>query len=129
MMKNIISIGLIFLFASCSNDDDGLAIIPACGVSNPIIELAWLKTETENRAANQTEFSQYDYITQGEFNGDTVFLYKNCNPLANSVVPVLNCEGTMIGILSLEIPPEEILEETLIWKNQDSSCDLEVFMD
>ncbi|KPM30311.1 Hypothetical protein I595_3607 [Croceitalea dokdonensis DOKDO 023] len=60
-------------------------------------------------------------------NGTTVFLYRNCHPLANTVIPVLNCEGVTQGVLNDMILPSEIEEETLIWKNQDSACALDNF--
>lgn len=119
----------LFIILSCTEDDGNLPVIAACNVDNPIEELSWLNAEIRNRTLNQTEFSIYDYITQGTFDGETIFLYKNCNPIANSVVPIFNCEGIQIGLLNNDIPQEEIFEEALIWKNPDSACVLDNFED
>ena len=128
-MKNLVILCFLLLCCCSEDDDDSLAIVTACEVDNPLEQLTWLSEQIRTKVLNQTEFSEYDFITQGKFNSETVFLFKNCNPIANSVVPVLDCQGIMLGLLSLEIPQEEIFEETLIWKNAPSSCDLTVFGD
>lgn len=84
------------------------------GCKNRLEELNWLMNEIERRVENQMQFSEYDYTTQGKFNNQIIFLYKNCNPIANSIVPVVDYEGMMMGILDSEKAQEEIVGELVI---------------
>ena len=45
---------------SCNSDDDQL--IPFCSEDNPVVDLAWLKAEIEQREQNITDDSKYCYI-------------------------------------------------------------------
>jgi len=120
-MRNTIMFMLIFTVVfSCDTDDT--VIIPACGVSNPANDLQWLRTEIEEREANPTEDTQYCYVTQGEFEGETVFAYWDCNPTINKISPVHNCEGQVLNTTENPITINDIENQRVIWRPDDFSC-------
>ncbi|MEM7381227.1 MAG: hypothetical protein AAF361_08520, partial [Bacteroidota bacterium] len=110
---------LLFLFVSCSDDDDNAVV---CGVVSPLEDLSWLRTEVENRLEEDSEDLIYCYITEGTYRGQTVFLYKDCNPTAFKVVPVYDCEGSFLGALGTQIDAIEIEEECVIWRAPGFVC-------
>ncbi|RKN78435.1 hypothetical protein [Ulvibacterium marinum] len=105
----------LLVLQSCSDDDD--MIRPACGVDNPAKELSWLRTEIDNREANITEDTKYCYITQGEYEGQTVFVYWDCNPLIDKNIPVFDCDGNMLGgTPENPISLDDLENQIIIWK-------------
>ena len=97
----------------------------ACSFENPVQDLPWLKTETDFRTANPNEESQYCYITQAEFNGNPVFIYRDCNPFVNKIDPVLNCFGEFLGFIGGEgVDFSSLSNERLIWSPTDFSCSI-----
>lgn len=124
MKKDLFFLFLSILFSSCSDNDD--EIISACGVANPVEELAWLKAEIDTREANPSEDMKYCYITQGEYNGDIVFVYWDCNPLINKIIPVYDCEGTFLNNTNEnQIPFDAISNQKIIWKTSDFVCEVD----
>ena len=135
-MKRVVWFVLPFFFAvaSCEDCDPGFGDSTACSVENPVEELPWLRNEIASREQRDpSEFTQYFYIAQTEYRGETVFVDGNCCPTCNTVVPVLNCEGELIGLLGYGEENEEdinyidfsILERaTIIWKPKGGTCAL-----
>jgi len=122
MKKFLIFTLVIANIISCSNNDD-LPVIAACGVNNPVQELDWLKAEIERRKRNTTEDSQYCYIVQAMANEQTIFLYKDCNPLVNKIIPIKDCSGASAGFLGDEnYPVERITMEEIIYRPADFNC-------
>lgn len=110
---------LLFLFIACADDDDNAVV---CGVVSPLEDLSWLRTEVENRLEEDSEDLIYCYITEATYRGQTVFLYKDCNPTIFKVVPVYDCEGSFLGALGTQIEAEEIEEECVIWRAPGFVC-------
>ena len=116
MMKRLLyllalaSILILSVMLSCDKDESKS---DPCDVSNPIEELAWLKATID-------DLSEYSYIMIADYNGETVFYFGNCNPLANSVSSVYNCNGDFIGYTN-DIR-SEITNDRLLWKHEDSEC-------
>ncbi len=117
---NLLTILLVFL--SCSDDED--IIRSACGVDNPAKELSWLRTEIDNREANITEDTKYCYITQGEYEGQTIFVYWDCNPLIDKNIPVFDCDGNMLGgTPGNPISLDDLENQIIIWKPAIFVCE------
>lgn len=108
---------------SCSNSDDIInnsSLI--CAIENPIENLNWLKSEIDI-----LEKEAYNYVKQAKYNDQTVFVFANYNPFINSVFLVKNCEGNNIGIIGnreQDIPFKILDEGVIIWKADNSECDL-----
>ena len=122
-MKNVAFILFFCCFTySCNNNDESNEK-SACGVENPIENLAWLKSEIEQREQNEVVDYQYSYIMQTSFEKQDIFIYGDCNPLANSVITVYNCSGENIGYLGDDKFPVELLQEGIvIWKAEGYQC-------
>lgn len=121
-MKKIALLLFIMITLSCSDNDDN--ILPACGVVNPLEELPWLKAEKDRRENNPTADTKYCYISQAEYNNQTVFIYFDCNPLINKVIPIYDCEGNLLNDSpENEISFEELTNTIIIWKPADFVCE------
>lgn len=88
-----------------------------CDVSNPVDELPWLNSLV-------ISFSEYDYIMTANYNGQTVFIYGNCNPVVNYVPAVYNCNGDVIT--DANDIQDELSDSEVIWTHENSEC---VFID
>ncbi len=113
---------LSFLVLSCSNDD-GLPVIAACGVANPIEDLDWLETRVQELRDNVNEESQFFFVSQATFNNETVFIFDNCCPFCNTVSPVFNCSGELLGVLNDEVPEAELSNSQVVYRPNDFSCE------
>lgn len=112
MRKIFISL-LFFTILSCDNEET------ICGVTNPIEDLPWLKSMTQDIEAS--DFGQYTYIQQAHYFGQTVFIVNNCCPFCLSIVPVYNCEGELICNVG-ECVDKLLTHEKYIWAPANSSC-------
>lgn len=92
-----------------------------CNVSNPLKELEWLKNTIQNIEQLSADASKYYFVSMAKYHEETVFIEGNCDPLADSVFPVLNCAGERIGILG-EINPDSLINRKVIWKSKNSAC-------
>ena len=89
---------LVFLVGFSCQEKSEEPVFEACGVKDPLNELAWL---AERTAQNEpTELGSYFYITQAEYEKEIIFVMRNCCPFCNTVITVYNCEGTLLGIVS-----------------------------
>lgn len=94
-----------------------------CKFNNPIENLDWLRFEIEQRELNPTEDMKYCYITQGEFNNKPVFLYEDCNPLVNKIIPVYDCLGNLLAVLGRDsITLEDVKSQKIIWQPNGFLC-------
>lgn len=125
-MKKVFSIlTIIFFISSCNNDKDDINTKSACGVDNPIENLAWLKDMIQEKGQNYSDLYKYMYIKQSTYNNEAVFIDANCCPECNSVFPVYNCSGEEIGVIGDEKFPSDLFSKgKVIWKSKDNECDL-----
>ncbi len=123
-MKTLFEILIVcLLLCSCSSADD-VRSNEFCLVDNPVTDLPWLKAEIEEREKNVTVLSKYEYIIQSTNNQQAIIIFGNCNPLANSVFQVYNCEGENIGLIGDEnFTFEDISSGKIIWKTDDFACE------
>ncbi|MDX5339730.1 MAG: hypothetical protein LPK25_11925 [Cyclobacteriaceae bacterium] len=118
-MKNLLPFLFLSLVIFSCKESEGPE---SCGVENPAQNLPWLAERIEEIEASS--FSEYFYVTEARYKGNTVFLMENCCPFCSSVVTVFNCSGENIGYLSEQngIDPAEITQVRIAWKPSNSSC-------
>jgi hypothetical protein len=102
---------------SCERDDFN----NTCNVDDPVEDLPWLRERISTILVTNPEIAKYQYISMSEYNGETVFMFGNCDPLAISVFPIFNCSNVQLGFLG-EIPADSLLNREIIWKTEDSAC-------
>jgi len=121
MKKSLLSIlVLILLSIGCKENEDPITY---CGVENPSENLTWLSQLTNE--LDDSYFGVYFYVTAGTYQGQTVFLSKNCCPNCNSVALVYSCEGEFLGVLGrggTGIEPTEVKDEVVIWRGTGMVC-------
>ncbi|MGB3149065.1 MAG: hypothetical protein WBB27_00265 [Maribacter sp.] len=121
---SIISLGLIV--TGCNNDDLDMPVISACDVKNPIENLEWLGAEVEKRKNNTSEDALYCYIEQATAGNETIFIYNDCNPLINKVLPIYDCSGNSVGLLGDEnFATNTITKRTIIFKPSNFKCQID----
>ena len=123
-MKKILlqTILLLFLISSCNNTDNDDKN-NTCNVSNPIEDLTWLKDKITELEQTSSYESGEIYISQANYNGNTVFIMGNCCAVCNTIVPIYNCEGESIGYIGDDTFDSTILEkDVIIWKPENFVC-------
>ena len=80
---------LLFIMTSCnySDKDD---YNNTCNVSNPIEDLSWLKDKILELEQTSLYESGEIYISQANYNGNTIFIMGNCCAVCNTIVPIYN---------------------------------------
>ena len=103
---------------SCGDDN---VVEEICGVANPVTELQWIQTYIDDYKKESPNFTQYLYLTQSEYENQTVFIFGNCCPSCNSVFTVFDCNGQEIGAIG-EIDINILYSGEVIWKAENSVC-------
>jgi hypothetical protein len=91
-------------------------------VNNPAQDLPWLREKVKALRERQ---SSYEYIQQATYRGQTVFIFGNCCPSCNTVVPVYNCQGELICTLYSKKCPDfedEVKNKVTIATARKSFC-------
>ena len=129
-MKNILLSGLAIISCAftcedrkeCAFDHDR-----ACNVQNPVTELAWLSDRIEE--INQSAGSEHFYVQSAQYLTQDVFIIENCCPDCLTLPPpVYNCEGTLLGRVGTgkdDINPSLLKNETIVWKPDNFTCNVE----
>jgi hypothetical protein len=112
-----IYIGLL-LVLSCEKD---FLAGNTCNVKNPTEELLWLNNTIKSLERLGPEKNKYLLISMATYKGETVFIQSNCDPVGNSLFPVMNCTGEFLGFLG-EISPDSLINRKVIWKSQNTVC-------
>lgn len=107
---------------SCEKEE-AIALTSICAVTNPTEELGWLKAEIENREQSTSDINKYFYIQQAEYNGQAIFIYNNCCPMCNTIIPAYNCQGELLFYLNQDTEESKKIENTkIIWQPEDFAC-------
>lgn len=118
MKKQLILLSLLALaIFSCDKEDEEPAT--ACGVSDPIENLQWLKQMKEEAAA-LGESSQYSYIMQAVYEGETVFYNGFCCPHCNWILTLYDCSGNAI---EKDYSISDVEKITVLWRPDNSVCE------
>lgn len=119
MRKWFLLLSISFLLLACSDNDDDFKAIAACGFENVTEELSWLKAEIERREESSSEDLIYCYITISEIDGESVFIYRDCNPLIDKACcPIYDCNGNLLPYDKISL----VSNERIIWKSKDFAC-------
>ena len=122
-MKLIKLFIVLLIVISCDSNKNEIESKSACNVENPVEDLTWLKAEIDNRVQNPTDFTKYESILQGEYNGENVFIFTNCCPHCNTIIPIYNCEGEQIGYMGDgNFDSDSVKKTIIIWKPSNSVC-------
>jgi hypothetical protein len=109
---------------SCQKDEKSESSKNTCSVTDPAQDLPWLQSKI---ALITSQDSSYAYIQQAVYQGQTVFIFRNCCPSCNTIVPVYNCQGEIICTLYSQACPnllEEISHVKTIAKAKKTLCNL-----
>ncbi len=121
----------ILIFSSCQDDanvfqDDEQQPLPSkCLAGASISDMAWLQVEIQQ--IEQSDISEYFYISEGEIAGIAVILLENCSPFCGTIIPVYDCEGKLLGTLGNgedQIRGDELSNKRVIWQPQVFACSL-----
>ena len=100
---------LMLVLFGCHNDDN----VEPCGE-----DLEWL-----DQRVLELEDQSYFYVTQGSYQGETVFIFKDCCPFCVTVWLVFSCAGEQLGSISFnDIAESDISNETLYWTPENFEC-------
>jgi len=112
---------MVFLLVfSCKKDNLG---DNTCNVKDPVKDLAWLRNDINFINSLSPDQSQYFAFKMAKYKGETVFYSVYCDPTIDAAYPIRNCAGDTIGYYG-EIPPEELMEQMVIWKSANCICSL-----
>jgi hypothetical protein len=115
-MRTILNILFFLCTLACHDKNDSDLI---CDVANPAKDLAWLKAEIETREKSTSDLNVYFYIQQGEYQGQTVFIYNNCCPMCNTIISVYDCSGAKLFDMSNDIKIDNV---KTLWKPNGNPC-------
>jgi hypothetical protein len=122
-MKKITVPLLLVLAVSfgCKETEEPVLI---CGKIDPVADLPRLNTLTNE--LNDSYFGVYYSISETTYEGNDVFVLRNCCPNCNSVIPVYSCTGNQLGVLSANagINPAILDHAVVIWKGDLYACKL-----
>ncbi|MEL6918549.1 MAG: DUF4377 domain-containing protein [Bacteroidota bacterium] len=96
---------------------------PICEFENPAEDLDWLRIEIQKREGNPSEDMKYCYITQAEYDANPVFVYMDCNPFINKVIPIFDCLGTQLN-KDNNLFLDDLENAKIIWQPTDFVCDV-----
>jgi hypothetical protein len=122
-MKIIIPFCLLlaFLFSCQSNElsNPENESISACGVSNPLEELDWLKEWLQKTEVTPENPCALWNITQGNYQGQTVYIIGVGGPLCDTCAgnAVYNCKGEQVFVCNLE-EQAKITDQKVIWERK-----------
>ncbi|MDP5157063.1 MAG: hypothetical protein NWQ07_00620 [Flaviramulus sp.] len=123
-MKKLLSLLFIILLcnASCNSNNDN-ELNNTCNVSNPTKNISWLREAIEELERSNSDLKLYFYVSQNTLEDETIFIFPNCCPQCSTLIPVFNCEGTLLGYVGDENFENSLLEnDTIIWKPKQFSC-------
>ncbi|QMU31000.1 hypothetical protein [Adhaeribacter radiodurans] len=126
MKKLLLLAGVISLMAFSCEKEEPECGTSACGVTEPLQNLPWLKAEVESLEKNSSDISEYLYIVQANYKGETVFFTGTCCPYCNTAPPtVFNCKGQELFTLGQNAKQDNsIKNKKVIWKGPNYACTL-----
>lgn len=99
---------------SCNEDERPVV----CDTANPLEDIAWIKAAVEEYSSS--ELSEYTYLSQASYQGETVFFFGSCCPNCNWALIVRDCQGNE---LTENITFDELTSQEVIWQPSNSACD------
>ena len=114
MRKSIALLVFVSLFIFSCQEETTVCNIPEGSIPGWMSEII---TELEPTAAYS-----YSYIVSGRYEGQEVFILKNCCPFCGSVYPVYTCDGASLGTLGNEVNANDIEDEKFFWAPEAVQC-------
>ncbi|WP_425638053.1 hypothetical protein ACPUEN_01405 [Algoriphagus yeomjeoni] len=111
---NPIFLCCLLISVSCTENEDPAM---ACGVSDPIENLPWLKQMAEN--ASSGGLSEFAYIAKAKYKGKRVFYLGSCCPNCSWALILYDCER---NTLTDEIGFDDLEDTKVIWQTSDNQC-------
>jgi hypothetical protein len=108
----------ILMIFSCEPDEN---FDNSCDVRNPVEDLDWLNTRIRQLESLDPNTGRYQFVSMAKYRGNSVFIFENCDPLAVSVSPVINCNNEQLGFTG-SIPLDSLIDKKVIWKPAGSAC-------
>lgn len=113
MKKHLLLLVFIAFFFSC-NENEGPVL---CGAEDPVEDIAWIKAAIEENESS--ELSEYLYLSQARYQGETVFFFGSCCPNCNWALIVQDCQGNQIeGTITFD----DLSDREVIWQPSNSEC-------
>lgn len=83
----------------------------------------WLDSEIQT--LEQSGLSHFFYVSQAEYKGMTVYIFKDCCPNCSSLPPrIVNCLGGLIGRLGEDIDASKLKNEMIYWQPDNFACSI-----
>jgi hypothetical protein len=124
MKKSITLIAIIYiiflLVLSCKKEKPP---VKTCNVLYPANDLPWLRNTIDSLEQLSPDQTKYLLITMAVYQGETVFIESSCDPLGNSVFPVKNCSGELVGYLG-QLSSDLITLRNILWVPANSACNV-----
>ena len=121
-VKTALTLLLILSQLSCrdSLEDEGSREL-YCGVSDPVSELEWLRTEVEGFKQGSTYMDAF--VVTAIHKGERVFYINICCPACNIAPPeVRKCDGASLGRLGDGVDPDDLEGDAIIWRTLNGVC-------
>ena len=116
-MKRLLFLFLLLFAFACSDDDENKSV---CEVDNPVEDLEWLRAELEGDS--QSTYSD-TFVYQALYFGQPVIYISICCPACNMAPPAIRkCNGEVIGSLGVEINPDHLQNQQIIWRTENGIC-------
>jgi hypothetical protein len=94
-----------------------------CSVTNPTEDLPWLKEKIADMQQSDPPFAAYFFISQALYENKTVFIFGNCCPHCNTVVPVYNCQGELLFFAHERTDFQQKAKNShIIWQPENFAC-------
>ncbi|WP_439489849.1 hypothetical protein [Algoriphagus sp.] len=104
---------LVLSFACKDNEDPATA----CGVSDPVENIPWLKQLAEESATGG--LAEFSYIAQAKYRGKRVFYWGSCCPNCSWALILLDCSGDRVAG---EYTFDDLDDQKVIWRPENSQC-------
>lgn len=94
-----------------------------CAVAHPAEDLPWLKEKIGYLKQSDPFLAPYFSISQALYENKTVFIFGNCCPHCNTVVPVFNCRGEQLFLAHEQADFQQKVKGTrIIWQPENFAC-------
>ena len=111
-MKKVIA--LMFIICSMSLISCEKSGGTLCGGIDPVANMPWLKQKISQLSTS----AQCQSISRSTYKSQTVFILSNCDPLANSIPLLYDCQGIQLNLTQADYQELKFTGNIeLIWKS------------
>ena len=106
----------LVLSFSCKDNEDPAT---ACGVSDPVENIPWIKQWAEESAKGG--LAEFSYIAQAKYKGKRVLYWGSCCPMCLWALILRDCSGDRI---EGDYTFDDLEDVKVIWEPENSQCAL-----